>query len=312
MRKIVIGQDGTEQGRDALELGRVMARILGARPVVVRALTWPSHLMDAGEIERAAEAETKELFAIAADHLDGLSPEMRWRVDRSAAAALYELAEDEKALLVIVGSSHRGPLGRVLPGSVGSSLLQGAPCGVMVAPRGFAQRDEHSLRRVGVGFDGTPEAWCALETAIGLASRLRASLSILTVSDFPRYGYTAALSTLAPDELETCEHEGQRRLQELAQQRVPASLPTEKRLLLGDPARVLADAAEDLDLMVVGSRGYGPLRRVLLGSVSRHLVRSVPCPVLILPRGVGVDPLSAREGEDAGSESTAPAAALTA
>ena len=39
-------------------------------------------------------------------------------------------------------------------------------------------------------------------------------------------------------------------------------------------------------LLVVGSRGYGPLRRVLLGSVSTELVRSAPCPLIVTPRGM--------------------------
>lgn len=61
-------------------------------------------------------------------------------------------------------------------------------------------------------------------------------------------------------------------------------------VLCGDPVRLLADAAADADLLVVGSRGYGPLRRVLLGSTSAGLVRSVRCPVLVYPRAIRADP----------------------
>jgi len=53
----------------------------------------------------------------------------------------------------------------------------------------------------------------------------------------------------------------------------------------GDPARELADAAHDLDLLVTGSRGYGPVRRLMLGSTSTKLVHEAPCPVLVLTRG---------------------------
>ena len=56
-------------------------------------------------------------------------------------------------------------------------------------------------------------------------------------------------------------------------------------LPVGDPARELADAAQDLDLLVTGSRGYGPLRRLMLGSTSTKLVHEAPCPVLVLTRG---------------------------
>ena len=55
--------------------------------------------------------------------------------------------------------------------------------------------------------------------------------------------------------------------------------------LAGDPAAQLAHAAAEVDVMVVGSRGYGPVRHALLGSVSAKLMRSCPAPLLVVPRG---------------------------
>jgi nucleotide-binding universal stress UspA family protein len=56
--------------------------------------------------------------------------------------------------------------------------------------------------------------------------------------------------------------------------------------VIGDPAEVLVDLSRHIDLLVCGSRGYGPVRGVLLGSVSRRIVREVHRPVTVLPRGV--------------------------
>jgi nucleotide-binding universal stress UspA family protein len=53
-----------------------------------------------------------------------------------------------------------------------------------------------------------------------------------------------------------------------------------------DPADVLIRVSENLDLLICGSRGYGPLRAVLLGGVSRRLTAEARCPVIVLPRGV--------------------------
>ena len=61
----------------------------------------------------------------------------------------------------------------------------------------------------------------------------------------------------------------------------------EYSLVDGDPADVLVAECADVDLLVVGSRGYGPLRRTLLGGVSAKLMRSAPCPVMLTPRGAG-------------------------
>jgi nucleotide-binding universal stress UspA family protein len=66
----------------------------------------------------------------------------------------------------------------------------------------------------------------------------------------------------------------------------------EGRLLRGSPAQVLADQAADADLLVTGSRGYGPLRRVLIGSVSTPLMRSAPCPVMVVPRTAEFQPVA--------------------
>ena len=85
-----------------------------------------------------------------------------------------------------------------------------------------------------------------------------------------------------------------RRLGELATERVVASLSKavnpESRLVPGDPGQVLeAEGERDPDLLVLGSRGFGPARRVLLRSVSSEIVRLAPCPVMVVPRSVEFD-----------------------
>jgi nucleotide-binding universal stress UspA family protein len=69
------------------------------------------------------------------------------------------------------------------------------------------------------------------------------------------------------------------------------------RLLDGDPATEAVNASTDLDLLVLGSRGYGPVRTVLLRSVSRTLVREGACSVVVLPRGASTKPLVRRSDE---------------
>jgi nucleotide-binding universal stress UspA family protein len=63
-------------------------------------------------------------------------------------------------------------------------------------------------------------------------------------------------------------------------------VPVETDAFVEDPADVLIRVSENLDLLVCGSRGYGPLRAVLLGGVSRRLAADARCPVIVLPRGV--------------------------
>jgi nucleotide-binding universal stress UspA family protein len=63
-----------------------------------------------------------------------------------------------------------------------------------------------------------------------------------------------------------------------------SALSAEPRVFNGDAGRALVEHSESLDLLVLGSRGYGPLRSVLLGSVSSYVMRHAGCPVLVVPR----------------------------
>ena len=76
----------------------------------------------------------------------------------STARGLHEAAEEEGASLIVIGSTHRGPLGRVVIGSVGELLLSATPCAVAVAPHGFRDRKPDSIGVVGVGFSGSDES----------------------------------------------------------------------------------------------------------------------------------------------------------
>jgi nucleotide-binding universal stress UspA family protein len=69
---------------------------------------------------------------------------------------------------------------------------------------------------------------------------------------------------------------------------IGSGVEVQRFVLEGAPVKTLAGAAENgVDLLVAGSRQYGPVRRVLLGSVSSGLVRSSPTSVLVVPRGGG-------------------------
>ena len=70
-------------------------------------------------------------------------------------------------------------------------------------------------------------------------------------------------------------------------ERAVAALPgAEAAFLVGDPAVELARESEVCDLLVLGSRGYGPAGAVTLGEVSDALLRPAACPAIVLPNGV--------------------------
>jgi nucleotide-binding universal stress UspA family protein len=291
-RQIVIGYDGSPHGEDALALGRVLAEVLAAEALVVVVIRIPDHLVEREQAEAAADREAAPLVAAATQRLAGLDVRTRTLVDDSPARALHELAEAEHPLAVVVGASHRGAVGRVFMGSVGASLLSGAPCSIAIAPHEYAAREGTRLLRIGVAYDDSAESQVALAAAASLSQRVHAALSVVAVATPSPYSYSGAFEVLTGEEYETGERKHKRQALDRAIERLPPELHAERHLLVGDAAGALAEKAEDLDLLVVGSRGYGPLRRVLLGGVASRLMQTAPCPMLIVPRGAGDDPLA--------------------
>jgi len=141
------------------------------------------------------------------------------------------------------------------------------------------------FRRFLVAFDGSPHARRALGEAIELAEVTNGTLAVIVVAPEASawalggvYGMSADFGELERDIL--AEH--QRMLDE-AIGTVPAELPVTKRLAYGPPGPTIVDATRsgDYDLIVMGSRGRGGLRSLLLGSVSHHVLQASPIPVLV-------------------------------
>jgi nucleotide-binding universal stress UspA family protein len=200
----------------------------------------------------------------------------------SPADTFQALAERGDADLVVLGSTHHAHIGSVAPGSVAEHLLQGARCRLVIAPKGYS-REDHSqdrLRVVAVGYDGMAESQAALEEAAALALKFGGAMKVVGVmTPVPPIG--AAAAAQAGAEAGT---DFQTRLHQAV-----AELPPEVRALpvleRGDPVRKLLEVAEvGIDLLVLGSRGFGPVMRLLIGSVSSRVIRGAPCPVMVVPR----------------------------
>lgn len=290
-RKVLIGYDGTPEGEDALGLGQLLSKALGATPLVTTVVRHPRHGVSESEFQAAVAEFSKELFATARERLKGMDVVERPVINDSRPAAIYELADWEKPELIVIGSTRQGPAGRVVVGTLGGALLSGIHSGVAVAPRGYAN-GEPALDRIGVAVDGSSESWRALSAAATVAERAKAPLQVLSVMEEPHYVLGGLLSPLNQEEYRDFREKEWGKVYEEAARRVP-NATTEPRLLHGEPDEALASAAQHLDLLLVGSRGYGPLKGALLGSVSSKLMATAPCPVIVLPRGAGSHPLEA-------------------
>ena len=283
---VIVGIDGREGGRDALALARMLcgergrltlAYVYSLEPRAWRGTT-PEY--DAQQREQAQEllARTREEAGVEAQfHVVG-SP--------SVGRGLHELAEEIDADLIVVGSAGRGLFGRVLVGDDTRAALNGAPCAIAIAPAGHGKRPS-TIREIGVGYDGSPESEHALGVARKLASEQHAELSAFEAVSLPAYAFWGPP---IPDE-DTIDM-----LVERAHQRIAGIEGITPHATYGNAAEELALYSASLDLLVVGSRGYGSLGRLVHGSTTLQLARTARCPLLVLTRAADAAEDSAGEG----------------
>jgi nucleotide-binding universal stress UspA family protein len=279
---IVVGVDAREGGRDALALADRLARTVGGELIAVHAYPYDYYVSRgaSADFETVMHGAAEETLNAELEHA-GVAATAIAIPDSSPGSALHRTAQRRNADLIVVGSAHRGRIGRVLAGDVTAGTLHGAPCPVLVAPRGYREHGGE-LETIGVGYDGSPESQAALELAHRLAQAIGARLRVIDVVLPVEPG--GPFTAYRPD---WTEHARARR--EEAEERLAAVLAdlgdiATGDIAFGDPAHELAFEGNHLDLLVTGSRGYGPMRRLMLGSTSAKLVHEAPCPVLVLTR----------------------------
>ncbi len=275
----IIGCDARPGTLDAVALAQLLDPDPGSRLILATAVP---HRLLSTEIAPEARAAGEQVLSHVAGRLDGRLVERRIMAMRSPAHALVELAEQEHAELIVVGSGHGAETGRVKAGAVTRRLLADAPCAVAIAPAAYSLEAPAALRRVGVAWDEGPEA----SAAAALARRLPLAdeggvrlLHVLGPEALPAlWGYEGLAYALAV-EPDLASDNAQRRLDKAC-----AAEGLSGDLLEGEPATELVAASSELDLLVLGSRGYGPVLRVALGSVSAGVLHRARCPLLVVPR----------------------------
>jgi nucleotide-binding universal stress UspA family protein len=250
-----IDLDAPDQARDAVALATWLADATSTDLLLVTIFA-----PRAGALSTQIERRRRQLAALA-----GRPVETMAIAGTAPARVLHELADQRRPRALVIGSSRGGAVGLVSLGSVGELLLHGGGAPVAVAPDDFRPPADRPID-VGVAYGVTPESDDAVRVAVDLAQRAGARLRVLTVHEPAPHD---EMPERRPD-----EH----------LERALAGAAAERVELTGDPAPVLARATADLDLLVTGSRSYGPLGAVLLGAVTRRLVFAAQCPVMVVPR----------------------------
>jgi nucleotide-binding universal stress UspA family protein len=287
---VVIGFDGSDSGEDALALGRRLAGAIGARPLVA--------CVYEGEAPIGTQRVDAEWVAYGREHarqvLDGArkiggeEAEYRSIGSSSAAHGLDDVADAEGASLIVVGSTRHGARRRSLPGSTGERLLHGAAHPVAVAPRGARDDGDAPVKTIGCAFIDTTDGREALAWAVKLAARVGGRVRAVSVAARHAEVFVPVVRKEAE---EAYLSEARARYQEsldAALAKLPSDVEASGEVLSGEVVDCLAALDDrDVDVLVCGSRGYGPVRRVLLGGVAARLIRRAAAPVVVVPRGEG-------------------------
>jgi nucleotide-binding universal stress UspA family protein len=284
-RRIAVGVDGYPEGSDAVALGAGLARAIGADLMLVTVHHDPLVVMPTGMdwsgLRRQARAGLEA-------ERDSRAPDARIDVesDLSVPRALKRVVDREHRDLLVLGSSRKAPVGRIRIGKRTRQLLCHFECSLAVAPRGYRERSDRAFERVAVGYDGEPESVAALAAAATIASSVGAELLIHAVVDdrlptIPWMGVATASVKMweqaVDDEVDALTAEA-----ELAASQLDSGAHVE--LERGRPANSLLSLTERTDLLVIGSRRWGPMNRVLLGSTGEAVMHDAACPVLAVPR----------------------------
>lgn len=194
---------------------------------------------------------------------------------------IVQILEQDWYDLVVLGAGGRSWLGTRLLGSVSNYVLHSSPWSVLIVHEGPAAV---SKARALVGADGSRGA----EFTIGALARVAdpAALEIIVLSVAPDYSPTLFAvpgALYIPPEAHEQDEQVAKQLRERAERHADsaatqlrdAGFDATARVVTGHPAEQLLKEADggQFDLVVVGSRGQGPFRRALLGSVSDHVVR---------------------------------------
>jgi len=277
-KNVIVGIDDDEGGRDAIALAKMLAAD-GGKLTLAQVYQGDSALSRRSSPDYEAAQHERIRKLLEKRRADaGVEAELKWYGSPSVGRGLHELAELTGADLLVVGSSRRGLLGRVLIGDDTRAALNGAPCAVAISPTGYS-REPATMREIGVGYDGSSESHGALALARLVAAEHHARLSAFEAVATPAYLYLGHLMSAAPIEAVRIPREV-----ELARERIAALGGVEPHSAYGDPVEELTLYSASLDLLVIGSRGYGPVGRLVYGGVAQRLARTARCPLLVLPR----------------------------
>ncbi|MEU0239686.1 universal stress protein [Nocardiopsis sp. NPDC006198] len=299
--RVVVGIDGSDGSRAALEWAAAEAVRRDAPLRIVHALGMPLIVSAHGGAARfeptpEIHGQATGVLGEAEAHVRELRPTVATEaVTAMEEAPLAVIRQSHPHDLIVVGTRGMGTFKSVFVGSVSVRVAAHAPCPVVVVPSRKGRPATTSMDRIVVGVDGSETARRALGLAYDLAAESGAELVVVHSWEVP-YPYDPVAMTAAgyqPQE-ELFERQSEELVAGLLAEVVDErreDLDVEVSVVRtqNSPVSAILEAAEGADAVVVGSRGRGTVRGLLLGSVSQGVLHRSRIPVVVLPRHADED-----------------------
>ena len=291
-RNILCATDFSDFSNQTIVYGVALAKEFGSRLFV-------SHVIDLssvaiyGEFQLDPIGQQNRIMEDADTQLKNLTGDqpVAWEPLITVGKPADEIAravEEKKIDLVITASRGRSGLKRIILGSVTERLIRTLSCPLLVvgnpeAKLVSAPNQEIRLKKILVGCDFSPDSGQAFKHALSLAQEFEAELHLLHIIEQPTQPEFHKREASVPKEI-------QQDYRDLLTQKLRDMVPEEARywctpqisLLEGQPYENIVNYAEseDIDMIVLGVRGHGLFKTLLLGSTTDRVVRGAPCPVL--------------------------------
>jgi nucleotide-binding universal stress UspA family protein len=283
MMRVLIAADGSSDARVAAQWLADFPLPDDASALVLSAVELPSSALDIptiAEFKRTLLDEARQ----AADELVPLLKRRLTSVESRAVAGdprteILRVAEEWGADLIVLGARGLGAVATALLGSVSLAVARHAMCPVLVV-----RPTPKPLRTVAVAVDGSESAREAARFLSRFPLPSSVSVHLVGVVEPPPVPRTApaAARTMLQEAVAVVVGERRRALDAALDAAAKSFEAPVRKLPLGSPAETLERLSSDVDLIVLGARGLGVVKRLLLGSVSERVLRHAACPVLIV------------------------------
>jgi nucleotide-binding universal stress UspA family protein len=293
--RILMATDGSSGAQEAAGVAAAIARAFGSEVTVLCSIPsisarvaplegeYYSRLIDKADDNADKAATVFKKAGVTVSQRE--SPQGR----ASVVETITDYAAQQKTNLIVVGTRGLGGFKRALLGSVSSGVAEHAPCATLVvrsSKRGGANK---AIRRVLVAIDSSPNARVALETAVDLAKGMEAELRIAHVVYVPTLFWSMGVpgSAVPTDKIEEDAQEAAKKLLSRAVKFAKdAGVADPREELVTDlvsPAQGVVQLAvrDQADVVVVGTRGNGGFKKLLLGSVANSVLHYADCSVLV-------------------------------